>query len=115
MSKRYLLLTVFSFLLMFLVPCLYDSIRVRELCEVEGYTIIDCTWTSSRYRDDRENRSEDIVELDNGMVFMCSGFNGSLSSSRAVVFAIRMEGTEQIFYKILIEDTDRFYSATRIR
>lgn len=105
-----LILFILSF-----VPRISDSIRARDLCDVEDYTIIKCTWTEGRSFN--SNEPKDIVKLENGMIFRIPGYYDYLSSSRAVVFARKLEprGTEIVIYKIFIEDSDQFYSAYRIR
>jgi hypothetical protein len=115
MAKKVILLNMFILFILSFVPRISDSISASDLCDVEGYTIISCTWTERRSFDSKE--PEDLIILENGMIFRISGYYGRLSSSRVVVFARKLElqGAEKIVYKIFIDDRDRIFSAYRIR
>ena len=91
------------------------SIWVSELCDLEGYVILDCTYTERKGFDN--NMPEDLVKLENGMTFRVNGYLSYLSSGRAVVFArsIKFNNEDTLIYKLYIDDKDRIYSAYRIR
>jgi hypothetical protein len=116
MAKKMFIFYLIILSVITIVPRSYDSISASDLCDVEGYTIVDCTYTKRKGYDDES--SDDIVRLDNGMIFRISGYIYSLSSSRAVVFAKKFtanNNAEIISYKLFIDDKDRIYSASRIR
>lgn len=113
--KKIFFLALLIFSVTGFMPTVNNSISAFDLCDVKGYTILDCTYTKRKGYDD--DLPEDVVRLENGMIFRISGFLPQLSGGRAVVFArsIRIHNEDALVYKLYIDDKDRIYSANRLR
>ncbi len=117
MKKRAMVLfLVYSTI--FLVNSVSGSIRVRDLCDLEGYTILDCTSVSFRSIEDsiRIPRLDEPIRLENGMIIIFSGIGpiALKGGEDAVVCGTGMtyQDKEMVFYKIIIEDS--VYEAIRV-
>lgn len=88
------------------------DIDASELCDLVGYTIIDCTSAEGEV----EGEDGEIIKLYNGMIFELEDYHYNYSySPDVVIFAkqIKYQGMDYIFYKLAIEDY--IYDASRIR
>ena len=88
------------------------DIDASELCDLEGYTIIECTSAEG----DVEGDYGELVKLYNGMIFELEDSHYTYSYDPDVVIFAKLfkpEGKEYIFYKLVIDD--EIYDASRIR
>jgi len=83
-----------------------------EICELDGYTMIDCTSAE----DEVTGESGEIIKLYNGMIFELEDYHYNYSYSPEVgIFATKIKLGEKdiLVYKLAIEG--ELYDATRIR
>jgi len=97
---------------------LSSKIRVRQLCDLVGFTLISCT-SISYDMEVKLPRLDDPIRLDNGMVFKAIGLGpiGPIFGERVAIFAAKTTSTEEDFtlYALLIEDQDQVYRVMRLR
>jgi len=107
---------IFLLLLISIFIYLYSTsnsdIDTYELCDLVGYTIIDCTNAEAEV----EGEYGELIKLYNGMIFELQDSNYNYSySPKVVIFAtkFKIKGENYILYKLAIEDY--VYDAARIR
>ena len=124
-----LLLNIFSIIFMALLIKLLMTFPINSfatpapssaqfsdyLCDLAGFTLIDCSGVKGTYKLPELGRGN-IISLENGMEFKTDDPLAFLiSHKRAAIFAKKTEGVDMVLYKLLIENESGIHLAIRIK
>lgn len=85
---------------------------IDDLCDVEGYTLIECTSIDGEF----EGEDGDVIKLDNGNVFELNSYAYNYAYSPDAFLFGRLyehDGIEYVFYKLIVEE--EVYDVTKLK
>ena len=97
---------------------LSSKIKVRQLCDLVGFTLVACTSVSYDI-EPRMLNPDSQIRLDNGMAFRVMGMGpiGPIFGERVAIFASKTSsaGRDLMLYALLIEDQDEVFRVMILR